>query len=41
VIAGMIFACTFNTAFRMKRSHDVLHLNDIQAGDADQRAKSG
>jgi hypothetical protein len=34
VVAGMIFACAFNTAFRMKRSDDMLHLNDAPAGDA-------
>jgi hypothetical protein len=41
VVAGMIFACTFNTAFRMKRSHDVLNLSGAQPADAGEPATSG
>jgi hypothetical protein len=41
VMAVMLFACAFNTAIRMKRSHDVLQQNDGEAAAAGQRATSG
>jgi hypothetical protein len=34
----MIFACAANTAFRMKRTHDILHRSDDQTEAAGQRA---
>jgi hypothetical protein len=36
VLVVMVFACTFNTAYRMKRSDDTLHLGDTQAAGAGQ-----
>jgi hypothetical protein len=41
VVAVMLLASAFNTAIRMKRSHDILGQNDSQAAAAGQRATSG
>jgi hypothetical protein len=38
VVAVMLFACAFNTALRMKRSHDILNDTEDAAG---QRATTG
>lgn len=41
VMAVMLFASAFNTAIRMKRSHDILNSADGEAAATGQRARSG